>query len=285
MNLSPRRQQLRAILEGDTCIFPGSVFDPISARLAQDLDFQAGMFAGSIASLTVLGAPDIIVLTLSEFAAQAQRICRAAEIPLIVDADHGYGNAMNVKRTVEELESAGVSCLTIEDTLLPTPFASSKTEFLSIDESVGKMKAALAGRQDPELIILGRTGSIGPNGIEDAIARASAYVDAGVDGVMFVGVKTREQIDLIAQAIKVPVMLGGTPEELQDIEYLSSRGVRICLQGHQPLMAAVQAIHDTLKALKAGVAPSKLDGIANAELIKQVSRDADYKAWQDEFLN
>ena len=80
-------------------------------------------------------------------------------------------------------------------------------------------------------------------------------------------------------------MLGGMPEELQDIDYLFSRGVRICLQGHQPFMAAVQAIHDTLKSLKAGVAPSKLEGIANAELIKQVSRDADYKAWQEEFLN
>ena len=169
------------------CIQPGSVYDPISARVAEDLGFEAGMFAGSIASLTVLGAPDIIVLTLSEFADQAHRICRAGELPLIVDADHGYGNALNVKRTVEELETAGVACLTIEDTLLPKRFGDQATEFLEILEGVGKMKAALAGRQDPELIILGRTSAVGPNGVEDGIRRAQAYLDAGVDGIMFVG--------------------------------------------------------------------------------------------------
>ena len=106
MHWTPRRQQFRAILEGDNCIYPGSVFDPISIRIAQDLGFEAGMFAGSIASLTVLGAPDLIVLNQGEFAAQAYRINRSAELPLIVDADHGYGNALNVRRTMEELESA-----------------------------------------------------------------------------------------------------------------------------------------------------------------------------------
>jgi carboxyvinyl-carboxyphosphonate phosphorylmutase len=105
MNCTARRQKLRAIFNGTRCIHPGSVYDPISARVAEDLGFEAGMFAGSVASLTVLGAPDIIVLTLTEFADQAQRICRSGELPLIVDADHGYGNALNVKRCVEELES------------------------------------------------------------------------------------------------------------------------------------------------------------------------------------
>ena len=91
----------------------------MSARLAEDIGFEAGMFMSSTASLTVLGAPDLIVLTLSEFAAQARRICRAGNLPLIVDADHGYGNALNVRRTVEELENSGIAALTIEDTLLP----------------------------------------------------------------------------------------------------------------------------------------------------------------------
>ena len=91
------------------CIHPGSVFDPISARIAEELGFEVGMFAGSIASFTVLGAPDLIVLTLTEFAEQAYRINRAGKLPLLVDADHGYGNALNVMRTVQELETAGVA--------------------------------------------------------------------------------------------------------------------------------------------------------------------------------
>jgi len=104
--------------------FPGSVFDPISARIVEELGFELGMAAGSVASVTVLGAPDIILLTLSEFADQAHRICRAGNLPLLCDADHGYGNALNVLCTVEELETAGIAGLSIEDTMLPEPFGS-----------------------------------------------------------------------------------------------------------------------------------------------------------------
>ncbi len=284
MNCQPRRQKLRAILGGDRCIHPGSVFDPLSARAAEDLGFEAGMFAGSIASYTVLGAPDLIVLTLSEFAAQAHRICRAGELPLIVDADHGYGNALNVKRCVEELETAGVACLTIEDTLLPRRFGSERTEFVSIDEGVGKMKAALAGRQAPELIVLGRTSCVAHTGVDDAIARASAYLDAGVDGIMFVGVQTRDELEAIAAKLDAPVMLGGSGAELKDPDYLAECGVRISLQGHQPFMAAVQAMYATLKALRDGTPPGELAGIASADLVAELTRAADYRVWQEDFL-
>ena len=140
MNWSPRREQFRAILTGEHCVHPASVFDPISARIAEDLGFEVGMFAGSVASMTVLGAPDLIILTLSEFAHQAYRINRAGELPLLVDADHGYGNALNVKRTVEELETAGVAALTIEDTNLPQQFGMvGTTRLIPITEGVGKM--------------------------------------------------------------------------------------------------------------------------------------------------
>jgi carboxyvinyl-carboxyphosphonate phosphorylmutase len=122
MKWMKRRERFRALLDGEHCLTPGSVFDPISARIAETLGFEFGMLGGSVASMTVLGAPDLILLTLSEFADQAHRICRAVELPLMVDADHGYGNALNVKRTVEELETAGVSAMTIEDTLLPLAF-------------------------------------------------------------------------------------------------------------------------------------------------------------------
>ena len=284
MNTQSRRQRLREILNGDRCIHPGSVYDPISARVAEDLGFEAGMFAGSIASFTVLGAPDIIVLTLTEFADQAHRICRAGELPLIVDADHGYGNALNVKRCVEELETAGVACLTIEDTLLPKRFGADGSEFLSIDEGVGKMKAALCGRQDPDLIVLGRSSAVGVNGVDDGIRRARAYLDAGVDGIMFVGIKTRSELDAIAAEIDAPIMIGGAGAELQDLDYLASRGVRIALQGHQPFMAAVQAMHDTLKALRDGTPPAQLSGVASSELMKQVTREQQYKSWQEDFL-
>ncbi|HZQ01240.1 MAG TPA: isocitrate lyase/PEP mutase family protein [Reyranella sp.] len=285
MNWTDRRRRFRAILAGDRCVHPGSVYDPISARIAEDLGFELGMFAGSTASLAVLGAPDLIVLTLSEFAGQAYRINRAGNLPLMVDADHGYGNALNVKRTVEECETAGIAGMSIEDTDLPTPFGTAKPRLTSIAEGVGKMKAALAGRQDPLLCIAGRTSAIQINGLEDAIARGKAYEQVGVDALFFVGVKTRAELDALSQAVKLPIILGGGTPELSDREYLASRRVRIALQGHQPFAAAVKAVHDTLKALRDGTPPSKITGIADAELMKRVTREADYSSWTKEFLS
>jgi carboxyvinyl-carboxyphosphonate phosphorylmutase len=285
MHWNERRGRFRAILGGDKCIHPGSVFDAISARIAEDLGFEVGMFAGSVASLAVLGAPDLILLSLTEFAAQAYRICRAGNLALLVDADHGYGNALNVKRTVEELETAGVSALTIEDTELPQGFdAGGKARLVSIAEGVGKMKAALAGRQDPSLIIAGRTSAISISGLDDTIARIRAYEATGVDAVFLVGVKTPAELDAISAAVKVPIFLGGVGPELSDRDYLAARRVRICLQGHQPFMAAVRATHETLKALREGTPPGKLAGVASADLMKQVTRDADYARWSKQFL-
>ena len=284
MHWADRRDRYRAILAGPRCVHPGSVYDAISARIAEDLGFEVGMFAGSTGSLSVLGAPDIIVLTLTEFAAQAYRINRAGKLPLMVDADHGYGNALNVKRTVEELESAGVAALTIEDTLLPRPFGDGKTRLIPIAEGVGKMKAALAGRQDPKLVVAGRTGAVAVTGVEDAIARARAYEAVGVDAMFFSGVKTRAQLEAIHAAIKIPILLGSIEPELSDKDYLSAQGVRIALQGHLPFAAAVKAVHDTLKALRDGVPPKQIQGVASAELMKQVTRGADYDRWTKEFL-
>jgi oxaloacetate decarboxylase len=284
MDWTERRERLRSLIAGPRCIYPGSVFDAISARIAEDLGYEAGMFAGSIASFTVLGAPDIVVLTLSEFAQQAYRINRAGKLPLLVDADHGYGNALSVKRTVEELETAGVAAMTIEDTALPTAYGASGPNLIPIAEGVGKMKAALAGRQDKRLVIVGRTSAMAITGVDDTIARLQAYEQAGVDMLFMAGVKTRAQLDAVASAVKLPLFLGSPGAELYDLDYLSARNVRVCLQGHLPFMAAVNAVHETLKALRAGTPPANIKSVASPDLMKQVTRQADYSRWSKEFL-
>jgi carboxyvinyl-carboxyphosphonate phosphorylmutase len=286
MDWTDRRDRLRALVAGTRCIHPGSVHDPISARIAEDLGFEAMMFAGSVASLAVLGAPDIVVLTLTEFADQAYRINRAGKLPLLVDADHGYGNALNVKRTVEELETAGCAGITIEDTLLPTPHGATETRLIPIPEGVGKMKAALAGRQDPRLIVVGRTSALAITGVADTIARLKAYEEAGVDMLFIAGVKTRKELDEVASAVKTPLFVGGAAKELYDLDYLSARNVRICLQGHAPFNAAVNAIHATLKALRDGKPWWELQNISPpSDLLKQATRLADYQAWTKDFLD
>ena len=284
MNWTDRRGRFRALLSGERCIHPASVFDPISARIAEDLGFEAGMFAGSVASLTVLGAPDIVLLTLSEFAEQGYRICRAANLPLMVDADHGYGNALNVQRTVEELETAGIAALTVEDTALPQPYGVKGQTLLSREEGIGKMRAALAARQDGNMVIVGRTSAASITGLEDAIERARAYEAAGVDALFFTGVQSREQLDAISDATRVPLMLGNAPAEMGDADYLAGKRVRVALRGHQPIMAAVQAVYDTMKALKEGTPPSALKGLPSAALMDRLTRAGDYTMRQKEFL-
>lgn len=282
---SERRERFRAILSGAACVYPASVFDPVSVRIAEDLGFETGMLAGSIASATVLGAPDIIQLTLGEFADQALRINRAGGLPLLCDADHGYGNALNVMRTVTELETAGVAGLSIEDTLLPQPFGSGgKVELISVEEGVGKMRAALSARRDPDLVIAGRTSAPALTGVADTIERARAYEAAGVDAIFLVGIKTRDDLDAVAGAVSKPLILGGAGREILDREYLAQRGVRVCLQGHQPFMAAVQAVHDCMKALREGVPPGELSRVAGDEMMKRVTRQADYARWAKEWL-
>jgi carboxyvinyl-carboxyphosphonate phosphorylmutase len=250
MELSGRRHRFRELLAGTACLGPASVFDPLSARAAKSLGYEMLMFAGSVASGTVLGAPDLVVLTLSEFAEQIRRIMRAVDLPLLVDADHGYGNALNVMRCVEELENAGVAALTIEDTALPRPFGATGESLITTEEACGKLRAAVAARSDPALVVLGRTISIRAEGLEGCRRRVQAYVETGVDGIFFVGLQTRKELEALRAVTSLPFVLGSATAELQDPDYLAGQGVRVRLLGHSPFQAAAQAAYDALKALR-----------------------------------
>src|SRR5215212_701097 len=284
MAFRKRREELRSILSGPTCVRPASVYDAISVRIAADLRFELGMLGGSVASLAILGDPDDALITLTELAAQMRRISRAAALPVLVDADHGYGNALDVRRTIEEVETAGADGLTIEDTLLPQPFGQSGTQLISLEEGVGKMKAALDARRDRSLVIMGRTGAASITDVEDAIVRASAYEATGVDALFFTGVKSRAQLEAIRDATKLPIVLGGAPEDMSDFGYLRTQRVRIALQGHAPFAAAAQAVHETLRALREGLPPKELKGLASPALTARLTREAEMRARSREFL-
>jgi carboxyvinyl-carboxyphosphonate phosphorylmutase len=279
-----RRDGLRAVLSGDRCVRPGSVYDAISVRIAEDLGFEVGMFGGSAASLAILGDPDIALITLSELAEQMRRMSRAGDLPVLVDADHGYGNALNVRRTVEELEAAGAAGLTIEDTLLPQAFGEAKPQLIPAEEGLGKITAALDARRDPALVIVGRTGAASITSVDDAIARATSYEAAGVDALMFTGVKTRADLQAIASATTLPIVLGGMSDAITDWDFLGSQRVRIAVQGHAPISAATAAVHATLKAVRDGVAPAALNGLASSALTEQVTRAADVKRRAADYL-
>lgn len=287
MDWSQRRRRFRRILQGNKCVHPASTYDALTARIAEDLGFECGMYAGSVASLAVLGDPDFMVLTLSEFAEQALRINRAANLPLICEVDNGYGNALNVRRTVQELETAGVVAINLEDTLAPRPYGKSgKLQLVSVDEGVGKMKAALDARQDKNLVIAGRTRGFSVEPVKKVVERCAAYEKAGVDAMFLAGLKNPDHLEAVREVIKVPIFLGSVDPEskLGDKTYLAKMGVKIALQGHLGIRASVQATYDTLKALRDGTNPKAVKGLASSDLMKQVTREPDFQSWSKTYL-
>lgn len=280
---SALRRNFRELLASQKCFETASVFDPMSARIAGDLGFEVGILGGSVASLQVLAAPDFALITLSEFVEQATRIGRVAQLPFIADADHGYGNALNVMRTVEELERAGVAALTIEDTLLPAQFGRKSTDLISIEEGIGKVKAALEARVDPELSIIARTNA-GVLSVEDAILRTQAYEKAGADGICIVGIKDVDHLRQISEKLSVPLMLVtyGNPK-LTDMQLLASLGVRVVVAGHGAYFAAIKATYDSLRAQRQ--VTHSTSNLSATELTHTYTLPESYVAWAEEFMD
>jgi carboxyvinyl-carboxyphosphonate phosphorylmutase len=285
MQFSDRRNRLRTQLAASDCIRPASVFDPVSARIAEALGFEFGMLGGSIASAAVLGAPDLAVLTLTELAEQCRHITRASDISMIIDADHGYGNALSVMRTVRELEDAGVSGMTIEDTVLPQRYGHQGVEELvPLDEMTAKLRAAVGARQDPSTVIIGRTHTMNTMGLDDAVARVRAFDGTGVDAVFVLGIRSTDQLEAVRAATTLPIVLGTTPAAL-DNATLATYGVRIALRGHGTFNAAVKAVYDSLKHQAEGGEPAEVsDTFASAEVMGIATGSATYEGWRADYL-
>lgn len=286
MTPTQQRERLRAVLAGAACVSPASVYDPLSARVAESVGYTFGMLAGSVASNTTLAAPDLIVLTLTEMADQIRRIMRASDLSLLIDADHGYGNALSVMRTVQELEHAGASAISIEDTVLPTPFGrvGQPDELISTGEMVGKLRAAVAAKRDPSFIIFGRTSALRAEGTESAVQRVKAYASTGVDGMFVVGLETLEQAQAIHDACGMPLVVGTAPASITASDLVAC-GARILLLGHQPVAAAVKALRETYAHLYNGGTPAALrDRIASTQEMDQLTAGPSFKQWQAEYL-
>ena len=284
MNWTPRRQRFRQILAGNDCIIPATVFDPLSARMVEDLGGKVGMLAGSVAAMAILGAPDKMLITASEFADMALRICRAGDLAVIADADHGYGNAMNVQRTIRDLDHAGLAAITIEDTNLPQPFGSKTTQLLKIDEAVGKMRAAISGRVDADLVILARTSAATITGRDDCIARIKAYEKTGGDGITLIGARSLEDLTALCAATDLPIMLGGIGSIAATADDLAKMGARICLRGHQPYLASLAATYGAIQQVLGQANPDDAPPVINSAILRQLTREASYDEDADQFL-
>src|SRR3989338_2149161 len=265
------RAQFRALLASNSCYHTASVFDPMAARIAADLGFEVGILGGSVASLQVLAAPDFALITLSEFVEQATRIGRVSRLPVIADADHGYGNALNVMRTVVELERAGIAALTIEDTLLPAKFGHKSTDLIPVDGGGGESRG---------LCIIARTHAAMLS-VDEVIHRTGAYQAAGADAICMVGIRDFEHLELIAAHLSVPLMLVtyGNPE-LRDNPRLASLGVRIVVNGHAAYFAAIKATYDCLREERQ-IGASELSA---SELSTKYSTAEEYLVWARDYM-
>jgi len=253
MSESPNRRLRGLIGRRKAVLLPGAA-NALTARVIEDLGFEAVYVTGAGVTNTFLGTPDIGLLTVTELADHVAAMRDAVALPLIVDADTGFGNAVNVGRTVKTLERAGASAIQLEDQDFPKRCGHfSGKSVIPTTEMVQKIRAAADARIDPDLIIVARTDAIAVNGFDDAMERANAYIEAGADMTFVEAPRTPEQIAAIPK-LAVPQLLnivaGGLTPMLSRAE-LEKMGYALVLYANAALQAAVAGMQAVLEHLKA----------------------------------
>ncbi len=241
------REQLRDSLKGPALLVAPFVYDGLQALIAQNAGMHAVYMTG-FGTAASCGMPDLGLLTMSEMVANARRICRAVEIPVICDADTGYGNPLNVVRTVEEFEDAGAAAFHIEDQVWPKRcgFLEGK-QVIPGDEMVQKVRAACDARSDEGLVIIARTDALQAEGWDRAEARARSYFEAGADLVFVDGIRTLADLDEYSRRLAdLPRMYNGQLCPAREIE---ERGFKVMIHTGT-LAVAYMALRDAMKELR-----------------------------------
>ncbi len=276
---SPGRR-FRQAWAGETIAIPG-VFNPLVARIAERIGFQAVYLSGAALSAS-MGLPDIGLVTLTEFGDEARRITAATCLPLLCDADTGFGEALNVERAVRCLEAAGVAGIHLEDQVMPKRCGHLSGKHLVAPEEMGaKVRAAVAARRDPDFVIIARTDARGVTDLDDAIRRAKLYLDAGADAIFPEALQTADEFRAFAKAVQAPLLANmtefGKGPNL-DLAALTEMGYRMALYPVTAFRSALRAAQQTLVDLKSkGHQRDRLaDMLTRAELYDLL----DYKGFE-----
>lgn len=250
--------RLRELLAGPEPIVAPGAYDALSARLIAQAGFQAVYMTGFGTAASALGQPDVGLLTMSEMVSRAAALAAVAgNVPLIADADTGYGNPINVGRTIREYERAGVAALHIEDQVWPKKCGHMEgKQVIPMQEMVQKIHAAVEARQDPDFVIIARTDANAVNGFEDALQRGKAYREAGADVLFIEAPRSLTELSTIAQTFPdVPLLFnwaesGKTPLlSLAEIRFL---GFKLIIFPVSLLFAATYSMLKLLEVLKQG---------------------------------
>jgi carboxyvinyl-carboxyphosphonate phosphorylmutase len=250
------------------------------------LDYEVCFLSGSVGKAANLGVPDIVMSNLSDLVDHCRRITRMADVSLMVDGEDGFGNAVNVMRTVRELEAAGVAAIEIEDNIAPVRFNADDPGLASTAEQVGKLEAAVAARTDPTTVIVARTAALAYGSLDEALERMKAYAQTGAELIRLVGLQTRRQLEAVHAATALPLSVLSPPEDIrEDRAFLAANGVKILMLGNPAYAMAVKSIYDGLKHLKEGGAMEALsDQQASAELLQRVNRTEEILRLQQQYL-
>lgn len=248
------RQQLKTLVEARRGLVVPGAFNALSARLVADLGYQAVYVTGAGVTNMWFGLPDQGFMGLAEIADHTARIRDAVDLPLIVDADTGFGNALNVYHTVRTLERAGADCIQLEDQVAPKRCGHfNGKDVIPLQEAVGKIQAAVDARRDPNLLILARTDAAATQGFEAAVARAQAFAEAGADILFVEAVTQADQVRALPQRCSKPQLLnmvigGKTP--IFHADELAALGFGIVLYANAALQGAVAGMQKALTALR-----------------------------------
>ncbi|HLJ34550.1 MAG TPA: isocitrate lyase/PEP mutase family protein [Ktedonobacteraceae bacterium] len=254
--------RLRELLAAPDMIVAPGAYDALSARLIAEAGFPAVYMTGFGTTASVLGQPDVGLLTLSEMVSRAAALASVTgAIPLIADADTGYGNPINVQRTIREYECAGVAALHIEDQISPKKCGHMEgKQVIPMDEMVQKVRAAVDARQDPDFVIIVRTDANAVYGLEDALRRGQAYYEAGADMLFIEAPRTIEELRAIKQAFPtVPLLFnwadgGKTP--MLPLDEIRTLGFKLVIYPVSTLFAATHAMLALLDVLRQGQTPT-----------------------------
>ncbi len=284
--MSRAREQFRSVLSRPTCTLAANIFDPLSARIAHMLEYEVCVLSGYVGKVANLGVPESVLANMSDVVDQCRRITRIADVTLMVDAEDGFGNAVNAARTVREMEAAGVSAIEIEDNYVPRRFDVQNPGLISKEEQVGKLEAVVAARTDPTTVIVARTASLGLCPLDEALDRIKAYSETGAEALMLTGARSRNQIEAVHQTTSLPLCVLSPPADIRnDAQFLAANGIRVLMLGNPTFAVAVKAMYDSLKHLQDGGAPEELaDKQAPPDLLRSVNRTEEFLRLQQEYL-
>ena len=281
-------QSLRSLLERRELIQAPGAPDPLTARLVERAGFPAVYMTGFGATAVRLGQPDLGLMTLTEMTGVARDMVRATRLPVIADADTGYGGVNNLMRTIEEYSQAGVAAIHLEDQTLPKRCGQlSGATLVSTDEQVRRLKAARHARGSDPMLLIGRTDALGVHGLDEALDRARRYHDAGVDLVFVDGVKTIAQAEGIARGLDAPKVLSvvdGNETAALTTAQIQDMGFDVAFYALSTLFSAAKAVADTLAALRRdGTTIGRADQMMTYAEFSQVVDLGRYQAFEQDF--